>query len=92
MFARAEVKFIGKVQGVYFRAYTKKFADELSVNGRVRNLSDGTVFAIFEGKKEQIEEVIRKLRYEHPYAKVDSVEITWLPYRNEFYDFRIIYD
>ncbi|MDH7509235.1 MAG: acylphosphatase [Methanomassiliicoccales archaeon] len=92
MKVRAEVRFIGKVQGVYFRAYTKRFADELAVLGFVKNMPDGSVFAVFEGEKESVEEVIRKLREEHPYAHVKSVEVKWASCRNEFDKFEILYD
>lgn len=65
--------FKGKVQGVYFRAYTEDFANELGVKGWVRNLPDGSVEALFQGEEEKIEELIRKLKEEHPYAKVTEV-------------------
>ncbi|MCQ5376107.1 MAG: acylphosphatase [Methanomassiliicoccales archaeon] len=92
MKARAEVKFSGKVQGVYFRAYTKRFADELGVVGFVKNMPDGSVYAVFEGEKELIDEVVRKLREEHPYARVNSIEIKWSSFRDEFDEFKILYD
>ena len=69
--------FKGKVQGVHFRDYTLRFARRTGVNGWVRNLPDGSVEAAFEGEKEDIEEVIRMLREEHPFARVDKVELKW---------------
>ena len=36
----------GRVQGVWFRKYTKQFADELGLFGWVLNLSDGRVEVI----------------------------------------------
>lgn len=33
----------GKVQGVGFRNFTKKYADSLNLKGSVENLSDGSV-------------------------------------------------
>ena len=41
----------GKVQGVGFRAYVKKKADQLGVNGWVRNLNDGKVEVYAEAAK-----------------------------------------
>ncbi len=83
--------FKGKVQGVYFRAYTEDFAKELNVKGWVRNLPDGSVEALFQGKEENINELIRKLREEHPYAKVKEV-LTFPEEREEiFKDFSIRY-
>ncbi|MEM3219029.1 MAG: acylphosphatase, partial [Thermoplasmata archaeon] len=34
----AHVIFEGKVQGVYFRAFVKKNADAMGINGWVKNL------------------------------------------------------
>ncbi len=39
----------GKVQGVYFRAYTQKQAIKHNVNGFVRNLTNGDVEIVAEG-------------------------------------------
>ena len=90
MKARVEAIFKGKVQGVYFRDYTRRFALDKGVCGWVKNLPDGTVEAIFEGEKENIEEVIRMLREEHPIARVDKIEIVWAEYRNQYDRFEIL--
>jgi len=37
------IKVIGKVQGVFFRASTKAVADQMGVKGKVRNEKDGSV-------------------------------------------------
>ncbi|MBM4236973.1 MAG: acylphosphatase [Euryarchaeota archaeon] len=89
MRARAEARFVGKVQGVYFRAYAERFARELGVNGFAMNMPDGSVRAVFEGEKAGIEEVVRKLRTEHPYARVDSVDIRWSDCQDEFECFEV---
>jgi acylphosphatase len=83
--------FKGKVQGVYFRAYTEDFANELNVKGWVKNLPDGSVEAIFQGKEENIKEVIRKLKEEHPYAKVKEVLISYEDTGEIYKDFSIKY-
>ncbi len=88
---RAEARFIGLVQGVYFRAYTVKFARRRDLTGWVRNLEDGTVEAVFEGTREDILEVVRQLREDHPYARVDDLEINWLPATGKFSSFDIHY-
>lgn len=43
------VKIFGKVQGVFFRQSTKGMADQLGINGWVKNCEDGTVEALFIG-------------------------------------------
>lgn len=83
--------FKGKVQGVYFRAYTEDFAKDLNVKGWVRNLPDGSVEALFQGEEENINELIRKLKEEHPYAKVKEV-LTFIEKTEDvFKDFSIRY-
>lgn len=37
------IKVIGKVQGVFFRASTKAVADQMGVKGKVKNEKDGSV-------------------------------------------------
>ncbi|HEY3421059.1 MAG TPA: acylphosphatase [Methanomassiliicoccales archaeon] len=90
MKSRVEVIFKGKVQGVYFRDYTRRFAMQKEVFGWVKNLPDGTVKAVFEGDRENIEEVIRMLREEHPYARVDGMDAVWTEYRDQYDRFEIL--
>ena len=91
MFKRAEAWFTGRVQGVYFRDYTRRHSIELRVRGWVMNQDDGSVQAVFEGEENDILEVIRRLREEHPIASVDGVDIRWEDYRGEFKEFQIRY-
>ncbi len=89
MKVRAEAIFRGRVQGVHFRDYTRRFARRRGVNGWVKNLPDGTVEAMFEGEKENIEEVIRMLRDEHPFAHVDKIDIIWSSCQDQYDQFVI---
>ena len=75
MVYRVSVTFKGKVQGVYFRQYTRRWAEMLSLSGYVRNMPDGTVLAVFEGQRQAIQEIIRRLKDEHPESEVTSVDI-----------------
>jgi len=86
---RAHVYISGKVQGVFFREYTRKKAQSLGIKGWVRNLRDGRVEAIFEGEKEKVEEMISWCHEGSPYSKVEKVEVKWEEYRGEFNDFEI---
>jgi len=56
---RAHILFSGTVQGVGFRYTTLSFAQQLSLTGWVKNLSDGSVQAVAEGPREKIEELKR---------------------------------
>jgi acylphosphatase len=77
MRARAVVVFRGRVQGVYFRAHCAEKAEELGLDGYVRNMHDGSVEAVFEGDKSVIEMCIDWNRTSQPYARVEAIEVDW---------------
>jgi len=45
------VRVSGRVQGVYYRAYTRDRAKSLGINGWVRNIPGGGVEAVLEGER-----------------------------------------
>lgn len=47
-------RIVGRVQGVGYRHWTEAKAKELSLKGYVRNLSDGTVEALFVGEAHDV--------------------------------------
>jgi len=65
----------GLVQGVGFRAYTKRIADRYGLHGWVRNLPDGRVEILVEGDDEVLGHFIRDILKSPPAARVDRVEI-----------------
>jgi len=64
----------GRVQGVYFRAFTEKTARELGLCGWVKNLPDGRVEALACGNPEALEQFEGALWQGPPRAKVAKVE------------------
>jgi acylphosphatase len=56
---RAHVFVSGRVQGVGYRYYTGRQAQQLGINGWVLNLQDGRVEAVFEGSRGAIEKMLR---------------------------------
>lgn len=70
------VKIEGRVQGVYFRAWTYETARSLGLDGWVRNADDGSVAAVFSGPPAQVEEMLRHCKDGPPDAKVTAVTIT----------------
>ena len=91
MKARAHIFVSGRVQGVYFRDHTQRWASSLNLTGWVRNIRDGRVEALAEGDKEKVEELISRLKEGPPSAQVDKVDVNWEDYKGEFKDFRITY-
>jgi acylphosphatase len=81
--ARAHVVVHGRVQGVFFRAETRDRARSLGLAGWVRNTSDGSVEAVFEGDRERIESLVEWCRRGPSLADVDDVEVTWEEPRGE---------
>jgi len=89
--ARAHVFISGRVQGVFFRAWTEDEAVKRDLTGWVRNLADGRVEAVFEGDKDKVEEMVRLCWRGPPGAHITIVEVIWEPCKGEFSDFRIVY-
>jgi len=81
----------GKVQGVFFRMETKRIADGYGVFGWVKNRSDGTVEAVFEGEQERIAAVLEWCRKGPPPAVVKDVDVTWGPYTSRYRGFDITF-
>lgn len=64
----------GRVQGVGFRAATRRRARELGLNGDVRNLSDGRVEVFAQGEVADIDALAQWLQRGLPLAHVEGVE------------------
>ena len=78
--ARARLFIDGRVQGVFYRAFTREIAHRLCLYGWAKNLGDGRVEAVFEGEKRAIEEAIRECNAGPPGARVTNIDIQWEPY------------
>jgi acylphosphatase len=81
--------FSGKVQGVFFRRNTYLRAAELGISGYVRNLKNGNVEVIAQGKKNIIDELVKFCREGQPYAKVENVLIEKYDSEKKWTDFTI---
>ena len=68
------VKISGRVQGVGFRHFTMKNAQDLNIKGWVKNMRDGTVEAVIAGAQKNIEEMVDRLKEGPRTARVDSIE------------------
>ncbi|MFH1240086.1 MAG: acylphosphatase [Candidatus Diapherotrites archaeon] len=70
----------GKVQGVFFRAFTKDNARQLNLKGWARNLTNGKVEVLASGNVKDLNELIHRLKEGTPASDVDDVEIKWLSF------------
>lgn len=88
---RSTVIVRGRVQGVAFRHYTVRAAEQHGVTGWVRNLSDGSVEACFEGEEEQVKAMVQWCRRGPDTARVDELIEQRGNYSGEFAGFNIRY-
>ena len=87
---QAHIFFKGMVQGVGFRYTAQGIASQLGLKGWVRNVPDGGVEILLEGKKDVIEE-FRKQLGQHFQGYIKSQEINFSEASQHFNDFRITY-
>ncbi len=85
---RAHILFSGTVQGVGFRYTCLSFANQLSLTGWVKNLSDGSVQAVVEGPREKIEELISRLKGQFG-TFIRGEHIEWVEVKKEFSNFSV---
>ncbi len=81
----------GRVQGVFFRDYTRKQAVTLSLNGWVKNMPDGAVEALFVGEDKNILTMVNWLHTGSPHSNVTKVTVSDYPDDQHFSNFRIIF-
>ena len=89
--ARVHLLIRGRVQGVFYRAFTRDVASQLGIRGWVRNDSGGGVEAVFEGGREDIEQAIKQCQMGPPGARVENVGVTWEDYKGDLQGFQIRY-
>jgi len=86
---RVHIIIQGKVQGVFFRVFTKDKAKELELNGFVRNKLDGTVEVVAEGYKDQLQKLVDWCHIGPDLSIVETVQSDWQPYSAQFEEFTI---
>jgi acylphosphatase len=69
------VRISGRVQGVFFRAWTRDNATRLGLAGWVRNRADGTVEAVFAGPEADVDRMVNACWQGPDYAWVDAVVV-----------------
>lgn len=80
----------GRVQGVYFRAFTQKMAKKLAIYGTVKNCPDGSVEIIAIAEQAAMEKFIQWCHKGPLLAKVSEVILTPLNDAMPFTRFDII--
>lgn len=70
-----KIRIRGRVQGVFFRAWVKDKADQLRIQGWIRNRLDGDVEALLIGEARAVDVLIAECRQGPPTAQVDDVKV-----------------
>ena len=81
----------GRVQGVFFREYTRRQAELLGLSGWVMNLPDRTVETVFEGDVTSVDSMIQWLNTGSPMSAVTDVDLHEEDLRDEPAEFKIRY-
>jgi acylphosphatase len=79
----------GKVQGVFFRKNAKQIADELKINGWVKNTDEGDVEIIAVSDEDAIKKLIEWCRQGPPKAEVKDVIVEDTETNESFKNFYI---
>jgi acylphosphatase len=86
---RLHIFYSGRVQGVGFRYTVKNVATAFEVSGVVRNLPDGRVELIAEGKRVELEIFREAIRGAGLTGFIRDENVTWGSAQNEFRGFEI---
>jgi acylphosphatase len=90
--ASLNVIVYGRVQGVYFRAFTTRHALELGLTGYVRNSTGGkSVEVQVEGERDKLEQLITYLKKGPLESRVDRLDLSWAEYSGLYSGFNIRY-
>ncbi|MFJ6538576.1 acylphosphatase [Paenarthrobacter sp. NPDC091711] len=87
---RLTARITGVVQGVGFRYWTARKADELLLTGTVRNDHDGSVQLVAEGETGNVSDFTGWLHSSRVPGQVADVDFQISQATGEFDDFRII--
>lgn len=79
----------GMVQGIFFRQFIKEQADKLGIKGHVRNLENGRVEVVAEGKDKQVNEMLKICRKGSPHSQVKELEIEKIS-SQDFKEFKVL--
>ena len=79
----------GRVQGVGYRNFSQRRAQNWGLTGYAVNLRGGQVKIRAEGSHESIEGYVRDLKAGPPLARVERVTVTGVPYTGQYRDFSV---
>lgn len=88
---KAHLFIEGRVQGVFYRAFTRNVASKLGLKGWVRNLYDGRVEVVFEGDRGLIEQAVLECKRGPSGSDVTDIDVSWEVSSGDLNGFEIKY-
>lgn len=88
---RAKIIVSGLVQGVGYRYFVMRHADNLNLKGYTQNLFTGDVLTEVEGDFGLINEFIKQLKIGPMKSHVTNCSVEWSENKNEFKRFEVRY-
>jgi acylphosphatase len=81
----------GKVQGVSYRTYVQESATGLKLNGGVRNLKNGTVEVVVQGRPEMLKDFVEYLNEGSLMSVVEGVAVDWRSMGKTYDEFSLLH-
>lgn len=81
----------GGVQGIGYRSWFRREAQQLRVTGWVKNRQDGSVEAVIQGDEKNLEKLIQKAKQGPEVGWVENVTVTERPVDGELTVFEVVY-
>ena len=88
---KIKAKFFGNVQGVGFRYQTKMLADELGLNGFIKNTTDGAVELEAEGEEKILKDFLEKIKKNFD-QYIKDVSLEWFEANGQDTNFSLKFD
>jgi acylphosphatase len=80
----------GRVQGVGFRYFIARSAEDLDLTGYARNLFNGNVEIVAEGREELLNALVSKAKEGPHNSHIDSCKVEWLDFEKKYDKFEIL--
>lgn len=88
---KVHVRIEGRVQGVFFRDFTRREAQKNGLNGWVKNLPDGSVEALLAGEPQNIAKMLDWFHTGSPHSQVTAVRVKECADLQKYTDFEIVF-
>lgn len=86
---KLEIIVSGRVQGIGYRAFSMRAAENCNIKGSVKNLVDGRVKILAIGEEEAMEQFVAKLKKGPTFSLVRELTINELDTMEDYKDFQV---